>query len=317
VAESVLDIHHLTKRYGSFNALDDVTLEIGAGEIFGLLGPNGAGKTTLIGAVCGLVQKTAGMIRVFGIDLDRDALSPRFVLGLVPQEINFDPFFTAAEVLRIQLGLYGKPRDDARVREVLAALNLTDKADAPSRALSGGMKRRLLIAKALVHRPKLLFLDEPTAGVDVELRRDLWGYVRRLRAEGMTIVLTTHYLEEAEELADRIGIIDRGRLLLVEDKRSLIQRLGERRLEVHFGEPVPALPDAVLGAGARLSEDRRSMTYAERDGRASSSEVLRAVYASQLPVTDVESRAARLEDVLLHVLRRPEPAGRERPIAPG
>ncbi|HZA14792.1 MAG TPA: ABC transporter ATP-binding protein [Myxococcaceae bacterium] len=308
MAEPVLDIRHLTKRYGTFTALDEVTLQIGAGEIFGLLGPNGAGKTTLIGSVCGLVRKTAGAIRVFGIDLDSDPLSPRFHVGLVPQEINFDPFFTPEEVLRIQLGLYGKARDDARVREVLAALNLSDKANAPSRALSGGMKRRLLIAKALVHRPRLLFLDEPTAGVDVELRRDLWAYVRRLRAEGMTIVLTTHYLEEAEELADRIGIIDRGRLLVVEEKRSLMRRHGERRLEVHFGEPVPALPESVIGAGARLSEDRRSMMYAERNGRASCSEVLGAVYASKLPVTAVGSRAPRLEDVLLQVLRQPESA---------
>jgi ABC-2 type transport system ATP-binding protein len=314
VAESILDIRHLTKRYGSFTALDDVTLEIGAGEIFGLLGPNGAGKTTLIGSVCGLVRKTSGTIRVFGVDLDADPLSPRFQVGLVPQEINFDPFFTPQEVLRIQLGLYGKPRDDTRVREVLEALNLSDKANSPSRALSGGMKRRLLIAKALMHRPRLLFLDEPTAGVDVELRRELWAYVRRLRAEGMTIVLTTHYLEEAEELADRIGIIDRGRLLLVEETRSLIRRLGERRLEVHFAEPVPALPESVISAGGRLSEDRRSMRYAERNGRASCGEVLRAVYASKLPVTDVESRAPRLEDVLLQVLRQTESADPERAL---
>jgi ABC-2 type transport system ATP-binding protein len=308
VAEPVLDIRHLSKRYGDFLALDDVTLRIGAGEIFGLLGPNGAGKTTLIGSVCGLVRKTSGTIRVFGVDLDRDPLSPRYQLGLVPQEINFDPFFTAAEALEIQLGYYGKPRNEARVREVLAALNLLDKAHVPSRALSGGMKRRLLIAKALVHEPKLLFLDEPTAGVDVELRRDLWEYVRELRAGGMTIVLTTHYLEEAEQLADRIGIIDRGRLLLVEEKHSLIRRLGERRLEVHFAEELASLPENLLAAGARLSDDRRSMTYAERNGRASCGEVLRYVYASQLPVTDVESRAPRLEDVLLQVLRQTEPA---------
>ena len=307
MAEPVLDIRHLSKRYGDFLALDDVSLRIGAGEIFGLLGPNGAGKTTLIGSVCGLVRRTSGTIQVFGIDMDRDPLTPRFQVGLVPQEINFDPFFTAAEALEIQLGFYGKPRNPARIREVLDALNLLDKAHVPSRALSGGMKRRLLIAKALVHEPKLLFLDEPTAGVDVELRRDLWDYVCHLRAGGMTIVLTTHYLEEAEQLADRIGIIDRGRLLLVEEKHSLIRRLGERRLEVRFSEPVQVLPDSVVAAGARLSEDRRSMSYAERNGRASCGEVLRYVYASQLPVTDVESRAPRLEDILLQVLRQTDP----------
>jgi ABC-2 type transport system ATP-binding protein len=304
VPEPALDVRLLSKRFGDFTALSEVTLSIGVGEIFALLGPNGAGKTTLIGAVCGLIRKSSGTIRVFGQDLDQDPLGPRFQIGLVPQEINFDPFFTAAEALQIQLGYYGKPRDPARVEEVLQALNLLEKANVPSRALSGGMKRRLLIAKALVHRPKLLFLDEPTAGVDVELRRDLWNYVRRLRAEGMTIVLTTHYLEEAQELADRVGIIDRGRLLLVEDKRTLIRRLGERRLEVHFSEPVTTLPDLPVRAGAVLSDDGRLLTYAERDGRPSSGEVLSSLYAAQLAVADVESRGARLEDVLLTVLRQ-------------
>lgn len=303
MAEPVLQIEHLTKRYGDFTALDDVSLEIGAGEIFALLGPNGAGKTTLIGSVCGLIRKTSGTIRLFGADLDREPVKPRFQVGLVPQEINFDPFFTAAEALHIQLGFYGKPRDEARISEVLKAMNLADKANVPSRALSGGMKRRLLIGKALVHQPKLLFLDEPTAGVDVELRRDLWTYVRKLRAEGMTIVLTTHYLEEAEELADRVGIIDRGRLLLLEEKNALIRRLGERRLVVHFAQPISALPDTVAHTGVRLAEDRRSASYAERDGRPPTGEVLRAMYAAQLPITDVESRAARLEDILLQVLR--------------
>ncbi|MBX5481843.1 MAG: ABC transporter ATP-binding protein [Myxococcaceae bacterium] len=304
--EPVLDIRNVSKRYGDFTALDDVSLQIGAGEIFALLGPNGAGKTTLIGSVCGLVRKTSGTIRIFGIDLDRDPISPRFRVGLVPQEINFDPFFTAWEQLEIQQGFFGRPRDEARIRELLEALNLQEKAHVPSRALSGGMKRRLLIAKALVHRPQLVFLDEPTAGVDVELRRDLWAYVRKLRAEGTTIVLTTHYLEEAEELADRVGIIDRGRLLLVEEKTTLMHRLGERRLVVKFSEPVTQLPELAVSAGAMLADDRRSLAYAEKPGRARSGDVLRSLYAAQLPVTDVESRAARLEDILLQVLKQSE-----------
>ncbi len=303
MAEPALLVQNLSKRYGDFQALDDVNLTIPTGEIFALLGPNGAGKTTLIGSVCGLVQKSAGTIRVFGADLARDPVTPRFHLGLVPQEVSFDPFFTAWEALHIQLGYYGKKRDDARVTEVLTALNLIEKAHVPSRALSGGMKRRLLIAKALVHRPKLIFLDEPTAGVDVELRRDLWTYVRKLRSEGMTILLTTHYLEEAEELADRIGIIDRGRLLLVEEKHALIRRLGERRLEVRFEREVAELPTAAQQVGARLSDDRRTASYVQKVGCPGAGEVLRALYSANLPIADVETRSPRLEDILLQVLR--------------
>ncbi len=303
MAAPVLQIENVSKRYGDFTALSDVSLEIGAGEIFALLGPNGAGKTTLIGSVCGLVKKTSGKIRLFGVDLDEDPIGPRYQVGVVPQEINFDPFFTAEEVLQIQLGYFGQPRNDARVKEVLEAMSLADKADVPSRALSGGMKRRLLIAKALVHKPKLVFLDEPTAGVDVELRRDLWTYIRRLRAEGTTIVLTTHYLEEAEELADRIGIIDRGQLLLLEEKEQLMRRMGERRLAVRFATPVHALPSLVEGAGAQLAEDGLVLTYRERAGSPPSGEVLRALYGAGLPVRDVETRLPRLEDILLQVLR--------------
>ncbi len=307
LGEPVLHIRGLTKRYGSLIALDDVSLSIHAGEIFALLGPNGAGKTTLIGAVCGLVKKTSGRIVLFGKNLDQDPVGPRFAVGLVPQEVNFDPFFTVREALEIQLGFYGQPKDGRRIAEVLSALSLADKAESPTRSLSGGMKRRLLIAKALVHRPHLVFLDEPTAGVDVELRRDLWRYVRRLRDEGTTIVLTTHYLEEAEELADRIGIINEGRLLLVEQKASLMRRLGERRLEVRFRSKVDALPP---GAG-ELSADGRSAVYVERPGGQPAGEVLSRLYAASLPIADVETRGSRLEDVLLFVLRggaRPDDA---------
>jgi ABC-2 type transport system ATP-binding protein len=228
---------------------------------------------------------------------------------LVPQEINFDPFFTVSESLEIQLGYYGRRKDPARVAEVLAALNLQHKANAPTRTLSGGMKRRLLIAKALVHRPRLVFLDEPTAGVDVELRRDLWSYVRRLRSEGTTIILTTHYLEEAEELADRVGIINEGRLLLVEEKLALIGRLGEKRLEVRFARPLPPLPDSLREVEAALHVDRMRLTYDERRGRPSAVEVLRDLYAANLPIVEVSTRNPRLEEVLLLVLRGSLPSG--------
>ncbi|MBF5043405.1 ABC transporter ATP-binding protein [Aggregicoccus sp. 17bor-14] len=298
-----LEISGLSKRYGKFTALQDLSLTIAPGEIFALLGPNGAGKTTMIGSVCGLVKKTTGTIRVFGHDLDQDPVRPRYEVGLVPQEINFDPFFTVKESLQIQLGYYGRPRDDARVTEVLTALNLQSKADAITRQLSGGMKRRLLISKALVHRPRLVFLDEPTAGVDVELRRDLWTYVRKLASEGTTIVLTTHYLEEAEELADRVGVINEGRLLLVEEKTALLRRMGEKRLVVQLSSALPTLPEAAARVGATLAPDGRTLTYVERSGGAPAGELLRALYAAGVPVADVETRHSRLEDVMLEVLR--------------
>ena len=266
----VLEVVGLVKQYGSMRALDGVSLRIEAGEIFALLGPNGAGKTTLIGAACGIVRKTSGKISLFGVDLDQDPITPRYRVGLVPQEINFDPFFTVRESLRIQQGYFGQAADDARVDELLAALSLTSKAEAQTRALSGGMKRRLLIAKALVHRPKLVFLDEPTAGVDVELRRDLWNYVRKLKASGTTVVLTTHYLEEAQELADRVGVIDKGKLLLLEEKTSLMQRLGHRQLVVRFASKVDTLPLGVVGT---LSEDRHELQFVERAGTQSSAQV--------------------------------------------
>ena len=296
----VLEVEGLVKKYGDMRALDGVSLRIEAGEIFALLGPNGAGKTTLIGAACGLVRKTSGKVSLFGIDLDVDPITPRYRVGLVPQEINFDPFFTVRESLGIQQGYFGQKRDDARIDELLAALSLTAKAEAQTRALSGGMKRRLLIAKALVHRPKLVFLDEPTAGVDVELRRDLWNYVRKLKAEGTTVVLTTHYLEEAQELADRVGVIDKGRLLLLEQKTALIQRLGQKQLVVRFGAKVSALP---AGAAGTLSAEGLELHFLEHAGTQTSAQVLSALFAAGLPVADVAMQPARLEDIMLRVLK--------------
>src|SRR3954465_11164182 len=245
-----------TKRYGAFTALDHVDLDIHRGEVFALLGPNGAAKTTLISLVAGTALATEGTVEVLGRDVVRDYQFTRRAVGLVPQEINFDPFFTVEETLRFQAGYFGVRLGEERVDDILGNLGLRDKRSANTRALSGGMKRRLLIAKALVHGPPVLFLDEPTAGVDVELRRDLWGYVKRLAAAGTTVVLTTHYLEEAEELADRIGVIKNGSLLVVEDKRELIARHStsevKARLENVILEllhaPTPAQPFSANGA---------------------------------------------------------------------
>jgi ABC-2 type transport system ATP-binding protein len=228
---SVVSIRGLVKRYGGLEALAGVDLDVREGEIFGLLGPNGAGKTTLIGVVAGLVRATAGTVTVLGRDVVRDYRETRRAVGLVPQEINFDPFFNVEETLRIQAGYFGVRLREERLDEILEALDLASRRRTMTRALSGGMKRRLLIGKALVHEPRVLFLDEPTAGVDVELRQALWRYVQRLRERGTTVVLTTHYLEEAEALADRVGLIDHGRLLLVEDKAALVARHPGKRLE--------------------------------------------------------------------------------------
>jgi ABC-2 type transport system ATP-binding protein len=232
--DPVVTIRGVSKRFGPLVALDRVDLDIRAGEIFGLLGPNGAGKTTLISIVAGLLRASEGEVRVLGRDVIRDYRFTRRAIGLVPQEINFDPFFTVEETLRIQAGYFDVRLSEQRLTEILEALDLGAKRTTNSRALSGGMKRRLLIGKALVHDPSVLFLDEPTAGVDVELRRSLWRYVRTLRDRGKTIVLTTHYLEEAEALADRVGVIDHGRLVVVEEKEALLRRHGGGSLEEVF-----------------------------------------------------------------------------------
>ena len=233
---SVLRCSHITKRYGKFTALKDVSLEVYEGEIFALLGPNGAGKSTLIHCITGLAKQSEGTIEVLGFDTLRDFRTTRRLVGLVPQEINYDPFFTPLESLMIQMGLMGVEPNRERAENLLRTFALDEKRDAYTRTLSGGMKRRLLVAKSLVHQPRLLFLDEPTAGVDVELRRELWQEVEDLRAAGTTIVLTTHYIEEAEQLADRIGIIHNGELLLVEGRESLLERHNGRSLEDIFVE---------------------------------------------------------------------------------
>src|SRR5947199_6060184 len=283
-----------TKRYGAFTALDHVDLDIHRGEVFALLGPNGAGKTTLISLVAGTALASEGSVEVLGRDVVRDYRFTRRAVGLVPQEINFDPFFTVEETLRFQAGYFGMRLSDARIDEILGNLSLRDKRTANTRSLSGGMKRRLLIAKALVHDPPVLFLDEPTAGVDVELRRDLWAYVKRLASAGTTVVLTTHYLEEAEELADRIGVIKEGRLLVVEDKKELIARHSRRTVRLALEQPVGTLPASLAAAGAALADGVAAVVLTPRMGEPLAAP-LQALAASGLRINDVQTREPRLE----------------------
>jgi ABC-2 type transport system ATP-binding protein len=312
-----------TKRYGDFTALDRVDLDIHRGEVFALLGPNGAGKTTLISLVAGTALASQGTVEVLGRDVVRDYRFTRRAIGLVPQEINFDPFFTVEETLRFQAGYFGVRLGDRRMDEILGNLSLREKRHANTRSLSGGMKRRLLIAKALVHDPPVLFLDEPTAGVDVELRRDLWGYVKRLASAGTTVVLTTHYLEEAEELADRIGVIKNGRLLVVEDKRRLIARHSRRTIRLELEHPVGELPLSLSQAGAALAEGGGALVLTPRMGEPLSAP-LQALAAAGMRVNDVQTREPRLETVILELLNSPTPmvhstngaTAPERPVPP-
>ena len=282
----------------SSDALRGVSLRIEPGEIFALLGPNGAGKTTWISIVCGLVQPTGGRVEVLGHDVVRDAMAARRLIGLVPQEVSFDPFFSPREALRFQMGYFGVPPDDQRIDEVLSALALRGKADTNTRELSGGMKRRLLIAKALVHRPRVVFLDEPTAGIDVALRRDLWTWMRSIRAGGTTIVLTTHYLEEAEALADRVAVIDKGTLIALDRPSVLMARHGRKRIRVELSAPLDGLSPTLLGMGAALDEARVILTCPFPDQGLSP--LLSALGA--LPgVIDVRTEQPSLEQVFLEL----------------
>jgi len=300
----------LAKTYPKVEALRGLSLRIEPGEIFALLGPNGAGKTTWISIVCGLVRPTGGSASVLGHDVVRDALAARRLVGLVPQEVNFDPFFTPREVLRFQMGYYGVQPDNQRIDEVLAALDLSAKADTNTRALSGGMKRRLLIAKALVPRPRVAFLDEPTAGVDVALRHDLWTYVRTLRAQGTTIVLTTHYLEEAEALADRVAVIDKGSLVGLDTPAALVRQLGRKQIRFRLAAPwtagAAALPEALRRRGATL--DASGVTVICPVDHTPIGELLSLAGALSPAVVDVEIVQPSLEDVFLQLTKRPDAA---------
>ena len=301
-----LALNGLSKTYASgHQALKSVTLSIARGEIFALLGPNGAGKTTLIGLVCGLLRKSAGEILVDGEDTDSAWRRVRAKIGLVPQELTTDAFETVRATVAFSRGLFGKPRNDALVEKVLRDLSLWDKRDSKIMTLSGGMKRRVMIAKALAHEPQILFLDEPTAGVDVELRQDMWNVVRELRNAGVTIILTTHYIEEAEEMADRIGIMTKGELMLVEDKTTLLAKLGRKQLVLHLARELGAIPDTLAAWSLELSADRRSLAYTY-DTHAEQRDIaplLNAIQAAGIAYTDLETRQSSLEDIFVGLVR--------------
>jgi len=301
----IVSVENLSKSYASGTvALANVSLDIEAGEILALLGPNGAGKTTLISIICGLVMPTSGRVIVGGHDTVKDYRAARSLIGLVPQEISIEVFETVMNSVRFTRGLFGKRPDDAYLEQVLQSLSLWDKRDARNMELSGGMKRRVLIAKALSHGPRILFLDEPTAGVDVNLRRDMWQLVRRLRDDGVTIILTTHYIEEAEEMADRIGVIDKGRVMLVEDKERLMRQLGRKQLRMELQEPLAAVPDSVTGRGLSLAEEGRVLIY-DYDTQAERTGITRLIAdlaQAGVSVRDLDSRQSSLEDVFLSLV---------------
>ena len=301
--EPAIRISELCKTYTSKGsdpkrALDEVSFDVPRGQIFGLLGPNGAGKSTLINILAGLVVKSGGTAEIWGFDIDRHPRNAKRSIGIVPQEILFDPFFTPREALEIQAGLYGVPKAERITDALLAAVHLTDKAHAYSRTLSGGMKRRLLVAKAMVHSPPILVLDEPTAGVDVELRRQLWDYVRQLNAQGVTIVLTTHYLEEAEELCDHIAIIHHGRVIANEPTRELVSKAQEKAVVVTFDRDIAKVPVGDSFQNVSLV-DERTLEITYRKDRTNAGQVLAGLTADGLTIVDVTTRDPDLEDVFL------------------
>ena len=304
--DDIITVKGVSKTYASgHRALEGVDLAIRRGEIFALLGPNGAGKTTLIGIVCGTVNASAGSVAVDGHDIVRDYRAARSLIGLVPQELTTDAFETVWNAVSFSRGLFGKPPNPAHIEKVLRSLSLWDKKDSRILALSGGMKRRLLIAKALSHEPRVLFLDEPTAGVDVTLRRDMWQLVRELRAAGVTIILTTHYIEEAEEMADRIGIIDKGRLVLVEDKAELMRKLGRKQLTLQLAERLAQLPAALAGYGLALSADGMELTYTfdTHSGRAGIAALLRELGELDIAFKDLHTTQSSLQDIFVGLLK--------------
>lgn len=303
---SIVSVRQLTKIFASgFQALKSVSLEIAQGEILALLGPNGAGKTTLISTICGIVRPTSGTVTVGGHDVVRDFRAARNLIGLVPQEIALEPFEKVANTVSFSRGLHGKAPDPAHVETVLRQLSLWDKKDSPINGLSGGMKRRVLIAKALAHQPRVLFLDEPTAGVDVELRRDMWSVVADLKAQGVTIILTTHYIEEAEAIADRVGVINKGEILLVQDKASLMAQMGKKQLQVDLAAPLTAVPDVLARYALEIGSDGRSLIYTfDANGeRTGITTLLTDLRAAGLQMTDLATRQSSLEDIFVGLVR--------------
>ena len=303
----VLSIANLTKTYASGRAaLTNVSLDIEQGEIFALLGPNGAGKTTLINIVCGIVTPTSGSVSVAGHDIIRDYRATRSMIGLVPQELTTDTFETVITTVSFSRGLFGRATDPSYVEQVLRQLSLWDRRNDRIRTLSGGMKRRVLIAKALVHEPQLLFLDEPTAGVDVELRRDMWALVRELRERGVTIILTTHYIDEAEEMADRIGVINKGELIVVEEKATLMKKLGKKQLTLHLLRPLSAVPSGFENWKLQLGNGGSELvfTFDARDESTGIPALLRRLGELGIGFTDLNTRQSSLEDIFIDLVHR-------------
>ena len=302
----IISVSNLSKTYASgFQALKNINLDIRRGEIFALLGPNGAGKTTLISIICGIVNATEGSVSVDGRDIIAEYRAARSMIGLVPQELTSDAFETVWNTASFSRGLFGKPANPAHIEQVLKSLSLWDKKDNQVMTLSGGMKRRLLIAKALSHEPQILFLDEPTAGVDVELRKGMWEVVRSLRASGVTIILTTHYIEEAEEMAERIGVIAKGELILVENKAELMNKLGKKQLTLHLHDKLDAIPQSLAAYGLEIGEDGQELiftydTHAERTGITA---LLRDMSEAGIGFSDLYTTQSSLEDIFVDLVR--------------
>ena len=305
--QPIISIENLSKTYASgFQALKRVNLDIRRGEIFALLGPNGAGKTTLINIICGIVTPSAGAVTVDGHDIIKDYRAARSLIGLVPQELTTELFETVWATVTFSRGLFGKRRDPGYVEKVLRDLSLWDRKDSKIMTLSGGMKRRVLIAKALAHEPQVLFLDEPTAGVDVELRKDMWQVVRSLRDSGVTIILTTHYIEEAEDMADRIGVIHKGEIILVEDKAELMHKLGKKQLVLQLSAPISAVPSELAGHALELSPDGSELTftYDTRAGRTGITALLGALNHAGIRFRDLRTTQSSLEDIFVDLVRQ-------------
>jgi len=304
----IVEIENLTKTYDDgFEALKGVSLGIGEGEILALLGPNGAGKTTLISIICGITSPTSGHIRVGGHDVVTDWREARKLIGLVPQEISLEPFEFVGNTVRFSRGLFGKAPNEDIIDRVLDDLSLLEKKGTRNSQLSGGMRRRVLIAKALAHEPRVLFLDEPTAGVDVELRRDMWRSVERLREDGVTIILTTHYIEEAEAIADRVGVIRKGEILLVEEKTKLMQRMGRKALKVELRDPIDAVPEELSPFGLTLADGGRALIYAYDAGgaRTGITRLLASLQSAGLMLVDLQTTQSSLEDIFVDLVKEP------------